>query len=384
VGAGKYGCSLKRSKRKNMPFATAAKTFGVPRNTLRARLVSGNISNRQIGKGATLSGTTEDQLVRRLLLLDSRGFGLTMTDVRELAFKFATMTGLRHRFSLEKKMAGCDWVHSFLKRNPTLSVRKAQGLSSARSNGLNKEEVGKFFRLLRGMYEQLGLWEEPGRIFNADETGLQPIFTPGKVMSAKGKKDVYHATTGEKGSTVIVMLCTYAAGQSVPPFVIMKGVRKRDAYCKGMPNGSVVHMSETGYTTSKVFSASLDHISKYKPQGRIPLIVDGHSSHCKNSDVLDKASRLGVEMRAYPPHTTHNCQPLDVSYFKSLKHFYNDACRNFIRQHPGRRLTKDFGELLKLAWDKSATAGNFLNVGSIRITLTCWQRMSSSISLYQQ
>jgi hypothetical protein len=38
-----------------MPLATAAKTFGVPRNTLRARLVSGSISNRQIGKGATLS-----------------------------------------------------------------------------------------------------------------------------------------------------------------------------------------------------------------------------------------------------------------------------------------------------------------------------------------
>jgi hypothetical protein len=48
-----------------------------------------------------------------------------------------------------------------------------------------------------------------------------------------------------------------------------------------------------------------------------------------------------------------------VSYFKSLKHFYNEACRNFIRQHPGRRITKeDFGELLKLAWDKSAIAGN--------------------------
>jgi hypothetical protein len=48
-----------------------------------------------------------------------------------------------------------------------------------------------------------------------------------------------------------------------------------------------------------------------------------------------------------------------VSYFKSLKHFYNEACRNLIRQHPGRRITKeDFGKLLKLAWDKSATAGN--------------------------
>jgi hypothetical protein len=62
----------------------------------------------------------------------------------------------------------------------------------------------------------------------------------------------------------------------VPPFVIMKGVRKRDAYSKGMPNGSVVHMSDSGYMTSEVFSAFLNHIYKYKPQGRVLLIVDGH------------------------------------------------------------------------------------------------------------
>jgi hypothetical protein len=152
VGAGKYGCSIKRSKRKkNMPLATAAKEFGVPRNTLKTRLVSGSKSNRQTGTRATLSGTTEVQSVRHLLLLDSRGFGLTVMDVRELTFKFATMNELGHRFSLEKKMAGCDWVHSFLKRNPKLSVRKAQGLSYVRFNGLNKEEVGKFFKHLGGM-----------------------------------------------------------------------------------------------------------------------------------------------------------------------------------------------------------------------------------------
>jgi hypothetical protein len=132
--------ALKEVKKKNMPLATAANKFGVPKNTLRARLISDSISNRQIGKGARLSGTTEDQLVRHLLLLDSSGFGLTMTDIRELVFKFATMTGLSHIFSLDKKMAGCDWVYYLLKRNPTLSVRKAQGLSYARSNGLNKEK----------------------------------------------------------------------------------------------------------------------------------------------------------------------------------------------------------------------------------------------------
>jgi hypothetical protein len=75
--------------------------------------------------------------------------------------------------------------------------------------------------------------------------------------------------------------------------------------------------------------------------------------------VLEKASQLGVEMLCLSPHSSHKCQPPDVSYFKSLEHFYNEACRNFVRQDPGKGITKeDFGDLLKLAWEKSATVGN--------------------------
>jgi hypothetical protein len=71
------------------------------------------------------------------------------------------------------------------------------------------------------------------------------------------------------------MVCTNATGQAIPPFVFMEGVRHRDAYSKGMPNKSVVHMSDSGYMTPEVFSVFLDHISRYKPQGRI-LLMDMH------------------------------------------------------------------------------------------------------------
>jgi hypothetical protein len=164
-----------------------------------------------------------------------------------------------------KKMAGYDWVYSFLDRNPNLSMRKAQGLSYSLSKGSNKEEVGKFFRNLTSMYDKLSLLEEPGRIFNADETGLKLIFKVGKVISTKVKKGVYHAMTGENGSTLTVLVCTSATGQAVPPFVILKGVRQRDAYSRGMPNGSTMHMSDSGYMTSEIFSTFLDHVSRYKP-----------------------------------------------------------------------------------------------------------------------
>jgi hypothetical protein len=86
--------------------------------------------------------------------LDSKGFGLTVTNVRELAFQFADKNGLNHEFNSEKKMAGYDWVYSFLHRNPNFSILKAKGLSYAYSKGLNKE-VGKFFSNLCVMYDEL-------------------------------------------------------------------------------------------------------------------------------------------------------------------------------------------------------------------------------------
>jgi hypothetical protein len=85
----------------------------------------------------------------------------------------------------------------------------------------------------------------------------------------------------------------------------MKGVRQREAYLRGMPNGSTVHMSDSGYMTSEIFSAFLGHFSRYKPQGKVLLILDGHTSHCKDPDMLEKASELGVEMLCLPPHSTH-------------------------------------------------------------------------------
>jgi hypothetical protein len=59
-----------------------------------------------------VNAAIEDQLVH-LLLLDSKGFGLTVIDVKGLAFRFAEKNGLNHKFNLEKGMAGYDWVYSF-------------------------------------------------------------------------------------------------------------------------------------------------------------------------------------------------------------------------------------------------------------------------------
>ncbi|CAB3254800.1 unnamed protein product [Arctia plantaginis] len=51
-------------------------------------------------------------------------------------------------------------------------------------------------------------------------------------------------TSVERGENVTVLACMNAAGQYIPPFVLFKGVRKRDDFLLGMPPGTEVAMTE--------------------------------------------------------------------------------------------------------------------------------------------
>lgn len=73
-------------------------------------------------------------------------FGLTTKDVRRLAYDFATEMGIKHRFNNKSKMAGSDWLNSFLLRHPELTIRKPQATNVARAVGFNKPQVEKFLK----------------------------------------------------------------------------------------------------------------------------------------------------------------------------------------------------------------------------------------------
>jgi hypothetical protein len=49
-----------------------------------------------------------------------------------------------NNFNYETKTAGYDWLNCFLRRNPELSVRQAEGLSLARAHGMDRKNVEIF------------------------------------------------------------------------------------------------------------------------------------------------------------------------------------------------------------------------------------------------
>jgi len=47
----------------------------------------------------------------------------------------------------------------------------------------------------------------------------------------------------------------------------------------------------------------------------------------------------GVILVCFPPHTTHDLQPLDCVFYGPLKRYYEEACESFILHNTGKRIT---------------------------------------------
>jgi hypothetical protein len=72
-----------------------------------------------------------------------------------------------------------------------------------------------------------------------DESGVQANNKPASVITGKGCKSVLVLTSGEKGENVTVIACCNAAGQFLPPVLILKGVNKKQSLVMAYPQGLI-------------------------------------------------------------------------------------------------------------------------------------------------
>jgi len=255
-------------KTKGYSKSQAAKEFDVPRGTLQRHLAGRvrNVGKKCVGKAPTFSTEMELELTKRCLECEERFFGLSIKDVRKLAFEIADKMGIKHKFNMEKRLAGKKWFYAFMKRNPGLSVRQPDATSLARIKGFSKERVMGFFALLKRTVSDLKL--DGTRIFNVDGTGVSTVQKKmGKVLGKKGKKQVGGATSGERGVNTTAVCCTSPSGFFIPPMIIFKRTKKPQELALGAPVGSLIEVTKSGYINSELFLAWLKHFPAYVNQG---------------------------------------------------------------------------------------------------------------------
>ncbi|XP_074036718.1 uncharacterized protein [Leptinotarsa decemlineata] len=339
----------------------AARHFGIPQPTLRRRIRRGDFNKHGLGPSCSLGYENEVKIKFHILKLKKAGFAPTRQTVREMAFRLADFMKIKHPFNKEKGVAGYDWLHSFLHRNSELSIRKSEGVSLARCQAMNKQEVRDYFALVEKTLLDKNILNSPAQIYNMDETGLQLNNKPGYVIAKKGSKNVAALTSSEKGETVTVLSCCNAEGAFLPPCLIFKGKNEKQEFEDGMPPGSKLYMNaKSAYVNTDIFLDWLKtHFVPRKPQGPVVLFLDGHSCHCNSVEMLEYAEANDITLLYFPSHTTQFLQPLERSFFKSLKSHYNSVCNTFGKTNPTKKINRlSFGKLFDDAWSKSATVEN--------------------------
>ena len=174
-----------------------------------------------------------------------------------------------------------------------------------------------------------------------DESGFSTVHKPGKIVGRRGKKGVHSKTSGERGENISVVCCVSAQGQALPPMIIFKGERISQGLIGNAPPGTLFACSKKSFIDRDLFymwfeKIFLTHLPAARP---VILIMDSHKSHM-SLKVIELAKRNDVEMFCLPPHTTHWLQPLDRTIFGPMKKAYDKACDVFMKQNPGRQITR--------------------------------------------
>lgn len=350
-----------RSVAEGMDVNEASRVFSIPPRTLKRRVTSGNSKKGRMGPDSLLGEEAETKMVVHINKLQARGFTPTRTEVRRMAFHLAEQLKIRHKFDRQAELAGYDWLTSFLRRHPELAIRKAEALSRNRSFSMAKNIVTNYFELLASTMEEHQLFDKPACVYNMDETGLQLNNRPGEVIAKKGSKVVSTLTAAERGETITVISCCNSEGTFLPPACILKGKNKKPEFEDGMPPGSIVYMNQkSAYINTEIFLEWLKfHFVPRKTAGKVLLILDGHGSHCSSVEALTYADENDIILLCLPPHTTHYLQPLDRSFFKSLKAAFYQACDTWVKSNVDRKIGRlQFGRLLGVAWGKAASVQN--------------------------
>ena len=311
-----------------------------------------------------LTSNQEKELVELALELERHLFGLTPQDLRRLVFQYCERNKIKNPFNKSDRMAGEDWVKSFLKRHENLSIRKPEGMSIGRAIGFNREKVMRFYNILQQILfrgDELFIPDE--NIFNVDETGVTICHKPQKIIAKKGKKNVATLTSAEKGKTVTIVRCVSGTGVFVPPMMIFPRVRMKPELIDKAPNGTIGISTKSGWINEETFSKWFDHfLQQVQPKMQhkpVVHIMDDHTSHTKNLLIIEKARGNNVILLSFPSHCTHRMQPLDVSFFKSLKNYYDKEVQCWLRRHPGRPVTESqIAEFFSTAYGYAASVGN--------------------------
>jgi DDE superfamily endonuclease/Tc5 transposase DNA-binding domain/helix-turn-helix, Psq domain len=297
----------------------AALHWGVPRTTLRHRLQGSESRKEAFTSFQRLSPAQEKSLTTWILSQNDLGLPPTHAQIKQFTTRILAMKG-------DYDPLGKRWFQAFLRRNPSLCTQRAHSRESARINGATTEVIRPWFNRLHISEIQA---IKPENRYNMDEAGImEGLGENGLVVGSAEKRSIQRKTPGSRVWTSFLE-CISATGVSLPPLVMFKGKSVQQQW---FPEdltpfeGWEFTATDNGWTTDKTAVEWLEKIfipltTPSRPHEKRLLVLDGHGSH-ETTDFMYLCFQHNIHLLFLPPHTSHVLQPLDLSVFSSLKHFY--------------------------------------------------------------
>jgi hypothetical protein len=176
---------------------------------------------------------------------------------------------------------------------------------------------------------------KPENMWNMDESGFHMEHDPAKIVCKKGVRAVNSRVSSSR-ENVTVVACTSAAGEVMPPMFIVKGktykslrgFQTTDAPAHSRWTFQAKAWMEDALGVEWFVNVFLKHCGPDRPQ---VLFLDQHHSH-EVFELLEIAKRQNIHIVAFPPHSSHWLQPLDMSCFASLSKSFRSICSEFMAQ----------------------------------------------------
>lgn len=338
-----------------MTIYRASKVYNIPNQTLHDKINKKYKKQESAGAPTVLSSTEEGLLVKWVLHMAEIGFPVTKDQLLHSVAKL--LIGLNRPNPFKDGVPGRHWYEAFLKRNPIISKRVCQALTTARVNA-TEEKIRGWFQRVRKYFEDnnlMAVLEDPARVFNCDESAffLCPKGQP--VLARKGVKNVHCRSGNDDKENLTLCLGASADGKLMPVLALFPYKRiPQNILLKYPKKDWAIGRTDSGWMTSEAFYEYVANqfepfLTKENITRPVALFLDGHVSHL-SLPVCEFCKEKNIILIALLPSATHALQPMDVAVFHSLKNAWSKAVHTWRMENNGKRLKReDFGPVLEKA-----------------------------------
>ena len=110
----------------------------------------------------------------------------------------------------------------FLKRNKEIALKNTEVISKSRA-AMTEEIIRAWFVMVQEYLKEedaADIFNDPARIYNLDEIGMQICPKTGKLLGEKTEKNNYVIASVPEKQSLIVLCCYSANGTDVDPIII--------------------------------------------------------------------------------------------------------------------------------------------------------------------